>query len=48
VRGKLVPCKGKRVGSEVGMYESIGGAVSGDDDGIGEPDGKTGGDDGVG
>ena len=42
------PCKGKRAGSEVGMHGSIGGAVSGDDDVIGEPDGKTGRDDGVG
>jgi len=30
------------------MQVCVGGAVSGDDDRIGEPDGKTGGDDGVG
>ena len=34
---------------EVGIQVcSVGGAVSGDDDRISEPDGKTGGDDGVG
>ena len=30
------------------MHGGIGGAVSEDDDGIGEPDGETGGDEGVG
>ena len=30
------------------MHGGVGGAVSEDDDGIGEPDGETGGDDGVG
>jgi len=30
------------------MHGGVGGAVSGDDDVIGEPDGETGGDDGVG
>ena len=30
------------------MHGGVGGAVVGDDDGIGEPDGETGGDDGVG
>ena len=29
------------------MHGGVGGAVSEDDDGIGEPDGETGGDDGV-
>jgi hypothetical protein len=29
------------------MHGGVSGAVSGDDDVIGEPDGKTGGDDGV-
>ena len=36
------PCQDKRDGTEVGMH---GGAISGDDDGIGEPDGETRGDD---
>ena len=30
------------------MHRGVGGTVSEDDDGIDEPDGKTGGDDGVG
>ena len=42
------PCQDKRDGTEVGTHGDVGGAVSGDDDGIGAPDGKTGGDDGVG
>ena len=42
------PCQDKRDGTEVGIHGGVGGAVSGDDDGIGEPDGETGGDDGVG
>ena len=45
---KLGPCQGKRDGTEVGMYGGVGGAVSGDDDVLGGPDGETGGDDGVG
>ena len=35
-------------GAEVGIHGGVGGAVSGDDDVLGEPDGETGGDDGVG
>ena len=35
-------------GGEVGIHGGVGGAVSGDDDVLGEPDGKTGGDDEVG
>ena len=35
-------------GTEVGIHGGVRGAVSGDDDVIGEPDGETGGDDGVG
>ena len=35
-------------GAEVGIHGGVGGAVSGDDDVLGEPDGQTGGDDGVG
>jgi hypothetical protein len=35
-------------GEEVGIHGGVGGAVSGDDDVFGEPDGETGGDDGVG
>ena len=42
------PCQDKREGTEVGIHGGVGGAVFGDDDGIGEPDGETGGDDGVG
>ena len=34
-------------GAEVGIHGGVGGAVSGDDDVLGEPDGETGGDDGV-
>jgi hypothetical protein len=44
----LGPCQDKRDGTEVGMHRGAGGAVSGDDDGIGKSDGETGGDDGVG
>ena len=33
---------------EAGMHGGVGGAVSGDDDVIGEPDGENGGDDEVG
>ena len=42
------PCRDKRDGTEVGMHRGVGGAVSGDDDGIGKSDGESGGDDGVG
>ena len=42
------PCQDKREGSEVGIHGGVGGAVSGDDDGIGEADGETGEDGGVG
>ena len=42
------PWQNKRNGAEVVINGGVGGAVSGDDDGIGEPDGGTGGDDGVG
>jgi hypothetical protein len=35
-------------GAEVGIHRGVGGTVSGDDNGIGEPDGETEGDDGVG
>ena len=35
-------------GAEVGIHGGVGGAVSGDDDVLGEPDGETGGDDGAG
>ena len=42
------PCQDKRDGTEVGINGGVGGAVSGDDGVIGEPDGETGGDNGVG
>ena len=42
------PYLDKRDGTEVGMHGCIDGAVSVDDEGIDEPDGETGGDDGVG
>ena len=42
------PCQDERDGTEVGIHGAVSGAVSGDDNGIGEPDGKIGGDDGVG
>jgi hypothetical protein len=35
-------------GAQVGIFEDVGGVVSGDDNIIGKPDGETGGDDGVG
>jgi hypothetical protein len=44
----LGPCQDKRDGTEVGIHGGVDGAVSGDDDGIGAPDGNAGGDDGVG
>jgi len=47
VWGKLGPCQGKRDGTEVGMHGGASGAVSGDDNGIGELVGKTDGDDRV-
>jgi len=36
-----------RCGEEVGIHGGVGGAVFGDDDILDEPDGETGGDDGV-
>ena len=42
------PCQDKRGSAEVGMHGGVGGAVSGDDDLIDEPDGEKGGNDGVG
>jgi len=47
-RSKLGPYQYKRDGTEVGIHGGIGGAVSGDDDDIGEPDSESGRDDGVG
>ena len=47
-RNKLGSCQDKRKGTEVGIHGGVSGAVSADDDGIGEADGETGGDDGVG
>jgi hypothetical protein len=47
-RSKLGPSKDKRDGTEVGMHGDVSGAVSRDDDILGEPNGETGGDDGVG
>jgi hypothetical protein len=47
-RSKLGPSKDKRDGTEVGMHGGVGGAISGYDDGIDEPDGETRGYDGVG
>ena len=35
-RNKLGPCQDKREGTEVGIHGGVGGAVSGDDYGIGE------------
>ena len=35
------PCQDKRDGEKVGIHEGVGGAVSGDDDGFGEPDTGT-------
>jgi len=43
----LGPCQDKLDGTEVEIHGGVGGGVSGDDDGIGEPDSETGGDDGV-
>ncbi len=47
-RNKLGSYRDKRGGAEVGIHGGVSGTVSGDDDVIGEPDGETGGDDGVG
>ena len=47
-RSKLGPCQCKRDGTEVWMRGGVGGAVSGDDDGIGDSDRENGGDDGIG
>jgi hypothetical protein len=44
-RSKLRPYQDKRDGTEVGIHRGVGGAISGDDASIGEPDGKTRGDD---
>jgi hypothetical protein len=44
----LGPRRDKRGGAEVSIHGGVGGAVSGDDDAIGEPDAGTGGDDGFG
>ena len=44
---QLGPCQDKRGGTEVGRHGCVGGAVSVDDNGIGEPNGEIGGDDGV-
>ena len=41
-------CQDERDGAEVGILDGSGGPVSGEDDVIGEPDGETRGDDGVG
>ena len=40
-----MPRQTRRYATEVGMHGAVGGEVSGDYDGFGEPDGKTGGDD---
>ena len=48
-RSKLGPCQGKQDSMEVEKHlEASVAAISGDDNGIGELDGETGGDDGVG
>jgi hypothetical protein len=47
-RGKLGPCQGKRDGMEIEIHGTVVGAVSEDDDILGEPDDETVGDDGVG
>ena len=47
-KSKFSPCQDNRGGTEVGIHGDVGGAISGDDDGIGEPDGEAGGDDGTG
>jgi hypothetical protein len=47
-KSKLGPCQDKQDGTEVGIQGCVESKVSGDDYGIGEPDGETGGDDGVG
>ena len=47
-RSKLGPIQGKRDSTEVGLHVGVGGAVTGDEDGTGESDNETRGDDGVG
>ena len=47
-RSKLRPSKDKQNGTEVWVHRGFIGAVSEDDDVLGEPDGETGGDEGVG
>jgi hypothetical protein len=47
-RSKLRPYQDKRDGPEVGIHGCVDGVASWDDDVLGEPDGETGGDDGVG
>ena len=47
-RNKLGSCRDKRGDAKVGIHGGVSGTVSGDDDVIAEPDGETGGDDGVG
>ena len=47
-RGKFGPCQGKRDGTEVVIHGGVGVTVSRDDDVLGEPDGETTGDGGVG
>ena len=42
------PCRDERDGTEVRIHGGVVGSVSGDDDSVAEPDGETGGDDGVG
>ena len=46
VRGRKILCQ--VAVRKLGYTGGVGGAVSGDDDVLGEPDGETGGDDGVG
>jgi hypothetical protein len=47
-RSKLGPCQDKRDSADVEIHKGVGGTVARDDDVIGEPNGETGGDDGVG
>jgi hypothetical protein len=47
-RSKLGPCQGKQDGREVRTLGGVGSAISGDDNDIGELNGETGGDNGVG
>ena len=41
------PCQGKQDGMEVRTHGGVGGAISGDDNDIGELNGEIGGDDGA-